>query len=620
MVDRTSSLWHVFAPRNTSGAIATLLRRSGGQRPGLWSRMWALAGEAGFIATCLFTLGPGANAQTCQTSVISNPPAGGWGDSQSLTGAMTPDGKIVVFSSGSTNLIVPDNNIQFDAFWLDRTTGLLLRISVSTAGVQANNNTDALGVSADGQVVLMPSNASNLVPGDNNNTGDIFVHDVPSATTTRVSVSSTGMEADQGAGLSSISGDGQLIVFESYSTNLVPGDTNATADIFLHDRSTGQTTRVSEGIGGGQADYGSIDPSISRDGRWIAYATLATNIVVPDSTGPPDLDIVVLDRLSGITRRVTELPSGVQMSGNASEPRTSDDGRFISYTASATNLVPGVGPGPQIYVWDALTGQTRLASVSNTGVPGTSDSRWSSISGDGRFVAFESFATNLGGGSALPRIIVHDMLLGTNRVVSVNDAGASANGWNKRASISGDGTHVSFTSMATNLVAGTPFPMNRTYVRSCAATPPVTYCTPKVNSLGCLPAIAASGFSSGTSGSGFDVTCANVRNNKPGVLIYSNGGRLALPFLGGYLCVGGATPRRTIALHSGGNPAPAEDCSGVYGLDMNAFAVGVLGGSPAPFLTVYGTTVDAQFWGRDPGFAAPDGSTLSGGLEFMVGP
>lgn len=145
-----------------------------------------------------------------------------------------------------------------------------------------------------------------------------------------------------------------------------------------------------------------------------------------------------------------------------------------------------------------------------------------------------------------------------------------------------------------------------------------TYCTAKTNSLGCVPAIGASGASSASAPSGFSVSASNVRNNKPGLLLYTASGRAATPFSGGTLCL--ALPiKRTSAVVSGGTPLPANDCSGVYSIDMNAFRAGALGGTPAAYLSVAGTLVDSQFWGRDPGFAAPNNTTLSNALEFLVG-
>jgi hypothetical protein len=146
--------------------------------------------------------------------------------------------------------------------------------------------------------------------------------------------------------------------------------------------------------------------------------------------------------------------------------------------------------------------------------------------------------------------------------------------------------------------------------------PPVVYCQAKLNSLGCLPAIASSGTSSASSTSGFAIQCANVRNNKPGLLFYGTSGRASSPFQGGLLCVA-APIKRTPVVVSGGTAPPANDCSGLYAIDMNAFAAGALGGSPPPELTVPGTIVDCQWWGRDPGAVAD--TSLSEGLEYTVG-
>lgn len=150
----------------------------------------------------------------------------------------------------------------------------------------------------------------------------------------------------------------------------------------------------------------------------------------------------------------------------------------------------------------------------------------------------------------------------------------------------------------------------------CAA--PTTYCVAKLNSLGCLPSIGFAGTASATAGSGFTVSGSNVRNLKPGLLIYGNNGQASTPFGGGTLCINGA-PKRSIALNAGGSPT-GDDCTGVYSIDMNAFAVGALGGTPLAALTVVGSVIDCQFWGRDNGFAVPDNVTLSNGLEYTVCP
>jgi hypothetical protein len=148
---------------------------------------------------------------------------------------------------------------------------------------------------------------------------------------------------------------------------------------------------------------------------------------------------------------------------------------------------------------------------------------------------------------------------------------------------------------------------------------PTTYCTAKLNSIGCTPAIGSLGAASATATSGFVVSGSNVRNQKSGLLFYGVSGQNGLPFQGGTLCVKSPI-KRTPGTTSGGSPLPASDCTGVYSIDMNSFSHGNLGGTPLAALTVVGTVVDCQWWGRDPGFPAPDNTTLTNGLEYTVCP
>ncbi|MBK8177865.1 MAG: hypothetical protein IPK67_02980 [Planctomycetes bacterium] len=149
-----------------------------------------------------------------------------------------------------------------------------------------------------------------------------------------------------------------------------------------------------------------------------------------------------------------------------------------------------------------------------------------------------------------------------------------------------------------------------------ACTNAVSYCTPKTNALGCVPAISSSGVPSATAGAGFVVRSSPMRNAKPGLLLYTTAGPASAPFQGGTLCL--ASPiRRSVGLNSQGSPS-GSDCTGVFSIDFNAFARGLLGGSPAAALSTPGTVVHSQFWGRDPGFPAPNNSQLSDGLRFTI--
>jgi len=151
------------------------------------------------------------------------------------------------------------------------------------------------------------------------------------------------------------------------------------------------------------------------------------------------------------------------------------------------------------------------------------------------------------------------------------------------------------------------------------AAPPTVYCTAKLTSNGCTPAIAFSGTPSATAGSGFVVSASNVRNNKNGLLVYGNSGASALPFQGGTMCVNPPTRRAPYQNSYGSHPTLPPDCTGTYSIDMNAFAVGALGGTPTPWLATPGSVINCQWWGRDPGFAVPDASMLTDGLEYTVG-
>jgi len=315
-------------------------------------------------------------------------------------------GRYVAFESDADNLVDGDSNIASDIFVHDRKTGQTTRVSVSSTGAQANSDNYAPTISSDGRYVAFYSFAFNLVDGDSNIASDIFVHDRQTGQTTRVSISSTGVQANSGSDSPSISSDGRYVAFESVAYNLVDGDTNGWADIFMHDRQTGQTTLVSVMPTGGQAYLGSYSPSISSDGRYVAFQSLAKPSLY-------DIRIFVHDRQTGQTKLVSLSSTGVEPKFiTASKlPSISSDGRYVAFESNADNLVDGdTNHDGDIFVHDRQTGQATRVSVSSTDVQANSDSSSPSISSDGRYVAFVSGANNLvdGDSNGFDDIFVHD--------------------------------------------------------------------------------------------------------------------------------------------------------------------------------------------------------------------
>jgi Tol biopolymer transport system component len=283
--------------------------------------------------------------------------------------------------------------------------------------------------------------ASNLVPGDTNGVPDVFVRDRTTHTTTRVSVSSTGggggVAEDFGKRIS-ISADGRFVAFSSFNSDLVPGDTNQFSDVFVRDRQTHTTRRVSVSSSGAQGDEDSLQPSMSADGRFVAFASGASNLV-PGDTDFDETDVFVRDRTTHTTTRVSVSSTGAQGDDFSVDPSISADGRFVAFLSSADNLVPADTNGANdIFVRDRTTHTTTRVSVSSTGGQGNDSSRDPSISADGRFVAFSS--TNFGGG-----VFVRDRTTHTTTLVSVSGF---------QQSISADGRFVAFASEASNLVPG----------------------------------------------------------------------------------------------------------------------------------------------------------------------
>jgi Tol biopolymer transport system component len=394
---------------------------------------------------------PAVPGETTRVSVDSS---GAEADISSDEPAISADGRYVAFASVASNLVADDTNDTQDVFVHDRETGETTRVSVDSTGEQANGFSEGPAISADGRYVAFYSFASNLVADDTNERIDVFVHDRKTGETTRVSVDSTGTQANGRSDEPAISADGRYVAFVSVANNLVADDTNDSQDVFVHDRESGETTLVSVDSTGTQANGFSGQPAISADGRYVAFYSFASNLVA-DNTNDT-FDVFVHDRERGETTRVSVDSTGTQANGFSSVPAISADGRYVAFRSDASNLVEddtnGLG---DVFVHDRLTGATTRVSVDSTEVQANDSSRDPAISADGRYVAFRSGASNLVADDANGKddIFVHDRLTGETTRVSVDSTGVQANDESREPAISADGRYVAFESRASNLVA-----------------------------------------------------------------------------------------------------------------------------------------------------------------------
>ena len=326
------------------------------------------------------------------------------------------------------------------------------RVSVDSVGNESDGLTDSAVVSADGNFVAMSSVATNLVGGDANGVADIFLHDRPTGATTRVSVDSGGGEANGTSAWPAVSSDGDDVAFASLATNLVASDTNDAWDVFVHDGAG--TTRVSVDSVGTEADAASFFSSISGDGNYVAFYSAATNLVAGDTNG--SLDVFVHNRTTGVTERVSVDSGGGEGNMDSADPSISSDGRYVAFASQASNLVAGDTNGSwDVFVHDRDTGTTSRASVASGGAQGGDDSWYPAISGDGDYVAFESLATNLvaGDSNGVWDVFVRNLATGATSRVSVSSASEQAGDSSYGAAISSDGQYVVFASLAGDLSA-----------------------------------------------------------------------------------------------------------------------------------------------------------------------
>lgn len=571
-----------------------------------------------FVFAALASVASAFQSGSIERMSVSTP--GVQGDQDSTDSDVSNDGRFVVFESNATNLVAGDGNGAADIFLRDRATGVTTLVSVSSSGIKGNGQSNVPSISKDGRFIAFESAATNLVAGDTNGFTDIFVHDTQTGTTTRVSLTPTLGQANGHSSAPRISPNGARVVYESQANNLAPGlPPFGPVQIFRSDSPSGANTiLVSVNTGGTAIGNGhSLYPHPSNDGRFVEFHGESTNLVTPDANGG-QTDVFVRDVFVGSTVRASVTSGGVQVASSTLGYSISNDGRFVGMQTDGV-LAAGDSNGMMdVYRRDISLGQTALCSASAAGVVGNFHSLGGLASGDGRFMTFISGASNLAPPDTAGRydVMVKDMQTGTVRCASRLANGVEADESSYNPSASEDARFVGYFSDAMNLAPPNTNSNRDVYLNDQFGG--AIYCTAKVNSLGCTPSIAAFGTPSATSGSGFTVAAVNAINNKAGQLFYSFNGAANFPFQGGTMCVGSPI-HRSVGVVTGGNPPP-DDCSGVFAIDMNAFAVGSLGGNPQPSLLIPGTVVHCQFWGRDPGFAPPNNTQLTDALSYVIGP
>jgi len=373
---------------------------------------------------------------------------------------LSADGNAVVFESDATNLgSVPDDGTTLDIFHKDIGTGKLTLVSSGTDGTRANSSSSNAQVTADGRYVIFETDATNLVPSDENGSSDIFIKNVQTGVLERVSVTADGVEGNLGSYGAKVSANGRYVVFESDATNLVDGDTNDSTDIYRKDLLTGAVERVSIGAGGIQGEFDCYRAQISGDGRYVVFQTSSRNLAPGDTNTSNDVfrKDMVTGELVLLTTTLTPA-QGKQEANSASlggQIHTVAQGSFMVFESNASNFTNTDGRWKDVFHKNLTTGETICVSMNAQGQPGNRESFDAQFSPDGRSVMFTSAASNFVTGDTNNTWDIFLKNLDSNAITHISAAanGTQANGMSRNARFSADGKHVVFESMATNLVA-----------------------------------------------------------------------------------------------------------------------------------------------------------------------
>lgn len=380
--------------------------------------------------------------------------------------AMSADGRYITFTSRADNLVPNDTNFSTDVFVADKLTGTVTLASANAAGTaSASGDSQSPAISADGHLVAFTSIANDLVSTpDSNGSGDVFVRNLTTNQTTLVSVNSAGTASTSGgASVPVLTPDGRYVVFRSNSFDLTNNPPSGYYGIYRRDLTTQTTSLVSVNTSGAGGNGFSTNASVTPDGRYVVFESYASDLVAGDTNG--DLDVFVRDMQSGqtylVSANMNASASGQGASRNAS---ITPDGRFVVFESTASDLVPGdANNSSDVFVRDLVLGQTYRVSSNTSNAAGNAGSQNAVISNNGRYIAFDSDASDLvpGDTNNATDVFIRDLTTGQTTLVSVNQTGSGpGTGTSSYPALSADGRRVLFSTAAPDLVAND---LNGTY-------------------------------------------------------------------------------------------------------------------------------------------------------------
>lgn len=578
----------------------------------------AMSGNLTLAAfTAALSMAGAVHAQDCSTIRASVSSSGDPGTGVSSATDISFDGRFVGFSSYASNLVPGDQNGHPDGFIRDAKLGVTERVSVTEQGGECNAGSGLVLVSDDGRFVCFSTSATNVVPDDTDDLVDLYMRDRLSGTTTRITQRLPGKPSVWHAQFPDMSADGRFVVFESFDPNFVVGDTNGSFDAFLWDRLSGQIERISLGPNGQQGTNGqSGTPQVSDDGRFVLFGTTVPDWGFP--INPAIAQLALRDRLMQTTTLVSVSNSGQPSSGPCGNPDLSGDGRVAVFQANNADLTPESIPsgGWHIYARDLVKQETTALSLNKDGVQTLALNYDPRVSTDGRLVVFHSYQNDLVAldGNSARDVFLHDLSTGVTELVSKGDRNQFASGPGKAcygSFISGDGRSVMWNSLDNKLVTPWSPFTDQVYVRKCDPNPATIFCAWLPNSMGCTPEVTLTGDSSASAGSGHVLECTKLVSGSIGLMYYGTQGTQALVLSGFYQCI--APPVLRTPGKSTGGPISPADCTGTLSFDFNSW---IVSGSD-PSLTA-GTAVYAQFWSRDA--QSPSKMHFSPAAAFVIGP